>query len=311
MWKILFILLLPFTCVAQLGVAISSDGSLPSPAALLDVKSTNKGFLLPRMTQAQRMSITNPENGLMVFDKDLQRLFQYRNGAWQFILDNSYWVKPPNRRWLINVFDSIGIGTAAPVEKLHVANGNFRLLSGDIMLDAGEIFMNSASATFQFSTAGAEKAFLQLASNDFRIGTNAENTNGRVRLMTEGQTRVTIDDGGLALGLNGKLTKPETGDYQLAAYCYGIVTSDGTVESGTGNFQVEKNMTGGVTEYRIRVEGIEAYSPNQTIILITPRISNVASLGYFQSNNGYFAVQLADKDAGAIEGGFNFLIYKK
>lgn len=311
MLKLLFILLLPFVSVAQQGVAITGDGSLPSQSAFFEIKSTTKGFLLPRITQAQRMDIADPENGLLVFDKDYQRLFQYRNGIWQYMLDNSYWIKSLTRKWLINVFDSIGIGTAAPMEKLHVANGNFRILSGDLKFDNGEIYINSNTAKIQFNTAGTDKAFVQLSANDFRIGTNAENTDGRVRLASGGLTRVTIDEGGLVLNSTSNLTKPETGEYHLAAYCYGIVESDGSVASGTGNFQVEKRTAGGVTEYRIRVEGIEAYSSSQTIIIITPRISNVASFGYFQSNNGYFLVELLDKDAGAIEGSFNFLVYKK
>jgi hypothetical protein len=38
------------------------------PSALLDIESTNQGFLLPRLTQAQRDSIVNPATGLMIFN---------------------------------------------------------------------------------------------------------------------------------------------------------------------------------------------------------------------------------------------------
>jgi hypothetical protein len=61
-------LILVFT-VAQVSaqVAINTDGSSPANSAMLDVKSTAKGFLLPRMTQAQIEEISNPANGLQVF----------------------------------------------------------------------------------------------------------------------------------------------------------------------------------------------------------------------------------------------------
>jgi len=51
-------------------VAINEDNSNPDASAMLDVKSTDKGVLLPRMTQAQRLAISNPANGLMVYQTD-------------------------------------------------------------------------------------------------------------------------------------------------------------------------------------------------------------------------------------------------
>jgi hypothetical protein len=38
------------------------------PSALLDLQSTEKGFLMPRMTQAQRDSILQPATGLMIYN---------------------------------------------------------------------------------------------------------------------------------------------------------------------------------------------------------------------------------------------------
>jgi hypothetical protein len=52
--------LLAFCCMTAMSqsVAISDDGSVADGSAILDVKSTTKGFLLPRMT-AQRDAILN------------------------------------------------------------------------------------------------------------------------------------------------------------------------------------------------------------------------------------------------------------
>ena len=61
-------------CHAQQGVAINTDGSAPNPKAILDVKSTTKGLLIPRMTTAQRSGIADPPEGLMIFDVDLHQV---------------------------------------------------------------------------------------------------------------------------------------------------------------------------------------------------------------------------------------------
>ena len=125
--------------LAQQGVAVNATGNPPAASAMLDVQSTTKGFLLPRMTQAQRLAISSPVNGLLVFDTDAQKLFQYQQGVWRYMIDNSYWAGSPTRRWVYNGSDSVGIGTASPSEKLHLSNGNLKVSNGDIKLD-GETF---------------------------------------------------------------------------------------------------------------------------------------------------------------------------
>lgn len=44
-------------------VAINNDNSNPDPSAMLDVKSTDKGLLIPRMNTTQRMAIATPSSG--------------------------------------------------------------------------------------------------------------------------------------------------------------------------------------------------------------------------------------------------------
>ena len=56
---ILAALLISASAFAQ-NIAINSDGTAPDASAILDVKSTSKGFLAPRMTAAQRIGINSP-----------------------------------------------------------------------------------------------------------------------------------------------------------------------------------------------------------------------------------------------------------
>ncbi len=55
----------------------------PAPSAILELNATNKGFLPPRMTLAQRNAIAAPAEGLMLYQTDAAKGYYYiKNGAW-------------------------------------------------------------------------------------------------------------------------------------------------------------------------------------------------------------------------------------
>ena len=60
---------------AQNNVGIGTTS--PNTSAMLDVTSTSKGMLVPRLTTAQRTAITTPANGLIVYDTNLDCFFYY------------------------------------------------------------------------------------------------------------------------------------------------------------------------------------------------------------------------------------------
>ncbi len=64
-------------------VAINTDGSAADASAMLDVKSTLKGMLAPRMSTAQRTAIPSPADGLLVYDTATHSLWNFRNGIWR------------------------------------------------------------------------------------------------------------------------------------------------------------------------------------------------------------------------------------
>jgi len=76
-------LLLGIQSYAQTGVAINTTGNEPDTSAMLDVGLTEKGFLIPRMTEAQRTAIALPAKGLLVYQNDGTEGFYYFDGsAW-------------------------------------------------------------------------------------------------------------------------------------------------------------------------------------------------------------------------------------
>ncbi|MBL7718414.1 MAG: hypothetical protein JNL72_06240 [Flavipsychrobacter sp.] len=71
---------LSVTSFAQ-NVGVNADGSTADPSAMLDVKSTDKGVLVPRMTQANRNGIPMPATGLLIFQTDNAPGFYYNSGT--------------------------------------------------------------------------------------------------------------------------------------------------------------------------------------------------------------------------------------
>jgi len=64
------------------GISINNDGSGADGSAMLDVKSTTSGLLVPRMTTVQRIAIVSPANSLMVFDIDTKSFWFYNVTEW-------------------------------------------------------------------------------------------------------------------------------------------------------------------------------------------------------------------------------------
>jgi hypothetical protein len=54
----------------------------PDTTAALDITSTSKGILAPRMTSIQRTNIQNPATGLTVYDTDNKDIMLYNGTAW-------------------------------------------------------------------------------------------------------------------------------------------------------------------------------------------------------------------------------------
>jgi len=68
---------------AQLG--INTSGADPDASAMLDVVSTDKGVLLPRMSEVEKLAISDPADGLLVFQTDGASGFYYYDGT-QWVL---------------------------------------------------------------------------------------------------------------------------------------------------------------------------------------------------------------------------------
>jgi len=68
-------------------IGAGGGGIGPNSSAILDLVSTNRGFLPPRMTNAQRLAIASPAVGLIVYCTDaVEGLYVNKSTGWTFVI---------------------------------------------------------------------------------------------------------------------------------------------------------------------------------------------------------------------------------
>ncbi|MEP6712004.1 MAG: hypothetical protein ABJA37_06300, partial [Ferruginibacter sp.] len=138
-------------------VAINNTATLPNASAMLDVSSTSKGLLIPRMTSIQRTGITSVATGLQVFDTDTKSFWFYNGTAWaQLSIGSSGWNLTGNTA--TNPATNF-IGTT-DVQPLRFRVNN--VWAGEIHPTNGNLFFGlgagNASTTGQANTAIGENS---------------------------------------------------------------------------------------------------------------------------------------------------------
>jgi hypothetical protein len=106
----------------------------PSSSSLLEVKSTTKGVLFPRMTNAQRNAIASPAVGLLVYQTDGAQGFYYYHSGWKPVtpfamaantsLSNLATTTAVNQHLLPNTTNSKNLGSSTKQWKDFYLRGN-------------------------------------------------------------------------------------------------------------------------------------------------------------------------------------------
>lgn len=125
------------------GVSINETNTPPDPSAMLDVQSTTKGFLPPRVTSAERAAIMSPASGLLVFDTDFNALFVNTGEGWMRVESGEKWLKDEDNNLTYNL-GKVGIGVNYPDAELEV-NGQVRITGGDP--GSGKVLTSDAEGT--------------------------------------------------------------------------------------------------------------------------------------------------------------------
>jgi hypothetical protein len=75
--------------IAAQSMGISSTSITPDASSILEMRTTTKGVLIPRMTTAERDLISLPANGLMVYNTSTSRFNFYNGSAWVILVSDS------------------------------------------------------------------------------------------------------------------------------------------------------------------------------------------------------------------------------
>jgi hypothetical protein len=87
-----YLFIISFFClpVHSFSQNVGIGTTTPHTSAALDVQSTSKGLLLPRMTIVQRNAISSPTPGLMIFNTDTQSLEIFTTAGWFALKNTNY-----------------------------------------------------------------------------------------------------------------------------------------------------------------------------------------------------------------------------
>lgn len=196
------IFFISFSMYSQVGIGTET----PHSSSLLELSSTSKGLLVPRMTETQKNQISSPAQGLLIYSQG----FQYKDNWWWKILatndEKSFYI------------GNIRVGTPSfGSQNTTLGNGTFAYAnSGDNNTAIG--FMAISSSNGSSNTA---------------IGENA---------MRQGQTGV---DGSYntAIGATA-LSNGDDGGYNTAIGASSIVFAEGDNNSGLGYRSLHATTTG-------------------------------------------------------------------
>jgi trimeric autotransporter adhesin len=217
---LLLVSLLIFSPAITQNFAINSDGSNAHASALLDVKSTAKGVLVPRMTKAQKNAIPSPATGLLVFQNAPDSVgFYYYNG--------SGWL------WLATASNLTGWGT-----------------TGNAGTDTAVNFIGTTTnMPLRFKVNNQWSGQLDASKSNFFIGSNTgrANTTGINNTALGGEALLANTTGGnnTAIGFRAAFANTTASGILAIGDSALYANTTGSSNMAIGSRALRNNITGG------------------------------------------------------------------
>ncbi len=112
----------------SVGIGTSS----PDASSILDISSTNRGFLPPRMSSVQRTAIVSPVEGLMVYDSTLAEPYVYGDSGWKKLGGGGLWSEDNTPLGAYFNSGNVAIGNPGAISgrRLYVQSGTSNNFTG-------------------------------------------------------------------------------------------------------------------------------------------------------------------------------------
>ncbi|MFP4846307.1 cell wall anchor protein [Winogradskyella sp. PE311] len=176
-----FLLFLLFSnfLLAQVGVGNTN----PDASSILDITSTTKGMLAPRMTTLQREAITTPADGLLVYDTDESSFYFYKASNWVIINSDLQNVERDNYKLVKSAADLADELVAGGGTTYELDTNTYYEINGTVVLsfpidlnnayisglDANEDVLFQPTGTIFSGTTGGSIRNLTLVSSASKI----------------------------------------------------------------------------------------------------------------------------------------------
>ncbi|MEQ8415609.1 MAG: hypothetical protein RIB71_14125 [Imperialibacter sp.] len=233
------ICLLTAKSYGQQVIVTDDDSYTGASSAMLDIKSTTKGFLPPRLTTSQRTSISSPAEGLLVFDSDFSELMIFRSGEWHEVWNTGNLHRPsygeihltsnlssvlPSKTWI--GFVSGSASQAAGGDELTITEGSSVSIPDKIVIgsEGGGIYMVQVYLAFTMSGIQTDR---EVWAEIHKNGVTAANLTAK-KTMKTGTTDVGNFSGLISLA---------AGDY-LELWFYVNHISSTTFDATSMNFMI-------------------------------------------------------------------------
>lgn len=206
--KSIFLICVITTCALALQAqSVGIGTNSPHTGAILEIKSSTKGLLLPRTSSSSRNAMV-PAKGLMVYDTTVSRLYYHSGASWQQVafgtIPASYWFVSGTDIYNSNT-GNVGIGLTNPPYKLSVTGDTYitggvpRLrLTGDSGATTNGILFTLANNTTDFVFMHAQNS-MYLSRQTGLLGFVTDlviHETGNIGIGTgTPDTRLTIDNG--------------------------------------------------------------------------------------------------------------------
>ncbi len=183
MKKLFFLFGLNFIVAFVNAQGIGVGTNSPAASAMLDITSTSKGLLIPRMTSAQRTAIVSPVIGLLVFDADTKTVWAYDGTSWKNLYTSGGLVLPFSQtvNTGISAFQVTNQGIGAALE----GSSSAEFGTGLTAKTTGP----GGWGLYALSTGAGAKSINALADNGTAIhgeNNNPANTNTLMSLINKG-----------------------------------------------------------------------------------------------------------------------------